>query len=486
MDSIQDMFDYVKTIYKEQPTSETAYNLWIRPLEIDSINGNVVTLTVPNEFHRFMVQNHHLEQLESVFEAVMGCPIQVRLILKMNITMPKVPDDLPKPDYNPGVEGDYHYDPEADVTSTRESQLLDRFKQTENNLIQSYEQARYEFTFDTFIVGESNRFAYAACRAVSQQRIGQNENLPYNPLFIYGPSGLGKTHLLHAIRHDYKLLNPDANIIYITSETFINELIVSISKKNMEEFRQKYRKADLLMIDDIQFIAGKTQMQEEFFHTFNELHSYGKQIVITCDRPPKEIKTLEERLKTRFEWGLLADITYPEYETRVAIIQRKASLLNLELSSDICDLLADKLKSNIRQLEGAVKKLKAHQTYGGSRPTIQTANSVIREILNNENQAIPYTVDSIIEEVAKTYDISPDDIRSKKKAGIIPLARQVSIYLVHKLTHMSQEAIGDEFGGRDHSTIVYSLQTINKRFDTDPKVKAIADDIEKNIISKSK
>jgi chromosomal replication initiator protein len=477
MDSIQDIFDYVKALCKEQPqTSETAYNVWIRPLQIVSMTGNNVLLSVPSEFHLNMIQTHHIPLLENTFEAVMGFPVQITLCIagkEPAAAAPVKAPEPPQPEEEPS-DNDLGVDPD----------LLNLLQETETTLIDSFRNAKYEFTFDTFIVGESNRFAYAACRAVSQQKIGQSETLPYNPLFIYGPSGLGKTHLLHAIRHDYQKNNPDAHIIYITSETFINELITSISKKNMEEFRQKYRKADLLMIDDIQFIAGKTQMQEEFFHTFNELHQYGKQIVITSDRPPKEIKTLEDRLKNRFEWGLLADITYPEYETRVAIIQRKASLLNLELSPEICDLLADKLKSNIRQLEGAVKKLKAHQTYGGAKPTITIANSVVREILNNENQPIPYTVDRIIEEVAKTYDISPEDIRSKKKSGMIPLARQVSIYIVHELTGMSQEAIGNEFGGRDHSTIVYSLKTIKKKIDTDPKTKAIVEDIVKNIRSK--
>lgn len=476
MDSIQDIFDYVKKLCKEQPqTSETAYNVWIRPLKIVSLSGDTAVISVPSEFHLNMIQTHHVPLLENTFESVMGFPIKIQLCIAGK--EPKKEPVLPEPEPF-AEEEEYDSDPGEDAA------LLDRFKETETNLLQSYHNAKYEFTFDTFIVGESNRFAYAACRAVSQQKVGQSENLPYNPLFIYGPSGLGKTHLLYAIQHDYKQNNPDAHIIYITSETFINELIASISKKNMEEFRQKYRKADLLMIDDIQFIAGKTQMQEEFFHTFNELYQHGKQIIITSDRPPKEIKTLEDRLKNRFEWGLLADITYPEYETRVAIIQRKAALLDLELSPEICDLLADKLKSNIRQLEGAVKKLKAHQTYGGSKPNITIANSVVREILNNENQPIPYKVDRIIEEVAKTYDISPEDIRSKKKSGVIPLARQVSIYLVHKLTKMSQESIGNEFGGRDHSTIVYSLKTINRKIETDPKTKAIVEDIKKNIEGK--
>lgn len=469
MDSIQELFEIVKKYCREESKmSETAYHVWIEPLTLNSLIGTVAVVAAADDFRKNMVQTLHLSLLQKAFEQVMGFPIEVKLCVAS--AEPKPAPETPAPE-------EHFSDPNVDVD------VLNVMKKTENVLNMNLENSKYEYTFDTFIEGESNSLACAACRAVANQSPNET-HLSYNPLFVYGPSGLGKTHLLHAIKHEYKRKNPSSVVIYTTSEAFINELILSIREKTMEEFRQKYREADLLMIDDIQFIAGKTQMQEEFFHTFNDLYQHNKQIVITSDRLPKEIKTLEDRLKNRFEWGLIADIGYPQFETRVAIIERKAALLDLKLDSQISYLLAEKLKTNIRQLEGAVKKLKAHQVYGGSAPTLVVANNVIHEIMNNESQPIPYTVDRIIEEVAHTYSISPEDIRSKKKSAVIARARQVSIYIVRELTGMSQEAIGNEFGGRDHSTVVYSLKTIEKMIETDPNTKAIVEDIKKNIKGK--
>ena len=260
-------------------------------------------------------------------------------------------------------------------------------------------------------------------------------------------------------------------------------MINAIQKQTIGEFRNKYRKADILLIDDIQFIAGKESTQEEFFHTFNELHQVGKQIVLTSDRPPKDIKTLEDRLKNRFEWGLLTDIGLPDFETRIAIIKRKADLLNINIPDDVAQFIASKLKNNIRQLEGAVKKIKAYKYYAGSNPSLSVAQTVIKEILN-DNQPAPVTVEKIIEEVAKTYSVTPEDIRSNKRTAPLPIARQVSIYVVREITQMTQAAIGDEFGGRDHATIVYSIQKVQKIIEKDAHTKAIVDDIIKNIRDK--
>ena len=332
-----------------------------------------------------------------------------------------------------------------------------------------------QFTFDNFVVGSSNRFAHAA--AVS---VANNPAETYNPLFIYGPSGLGKTHLLNAIGHELKKNIPDKDIIYVKGDQFANELIEAIRAGTTVSFREKYRKADALLIDDIQFIAGKESTQEEFFHTFNTLYESKKQIVLTSDRPPRDIATLEDRLKTRFEWGLTADVQPPDFETRMAIIKRKAELVGLSVPDNVCEFIAQKLKSNIRQLEGAVKKLNAIHLVEGATPTISTAQRAISDIVNNEQPA-PVTVSKIIEEVGRTYGVSPEDIKSSKRNANVSFARQISMYVVREITQMPMVEIGKEFGGRDHSTVVYAIQQIEEKSARDPVTKATVSDIIKNI-----
>lgn len=454
MESFNDVFSLVKDMCKKKLT-DVSFKCWIQPLEILRIEGDIAVVQVPNAYHKGLIEQHYLEIIKNAFLEVMGFPVNLDLRDKSEVPSDPIVAEL-----------------EEDDNLNR---VLDYMQTQQEELDRSYQKANYEYTFDTFIVGNSNDFAYAACKAVSHK-----EASAYNPLFIYGPSGLGKTHLLSAIQHEFSKHNPGSNIIYVNSETFTNELITAMQHKSVEPFREKYRKADILLMDDIQFIAGKERMQEEFFHTFNELHQIGKQIVITSDRPPKEIKTLESRLKSRFEGGLLTDISMPDFETRVAIIRRKAELLNISMPDDVTELIATKLKSNIRQLEGAVKKIKAYKYLAGSDPSVAVAQNVIREILNDD-QPTPITVERIIEEVAKTYNVTPEAIRSKKKSAPISAARQVSIYIVRETTQMSQEAIGDEFGGRDHATIVYSLQKVKKTIEKDDHTKAIVDDIIKNI-----
>ncbi|MBQ2792550.1 MAG: chromosomal replication initiator protein DnaA, partial [Oscillospiraceae bacterium] len=333
----------------------------------------------------------------------------------------------------------------------------------------------YEYTFGTFIVGPSNKFAHAASLAVATNPAGT-----YNPLFIYGGSGLGKTHLLCAIAAEIKKNDPVADIIYIKGEDFTNELIEAIKNETTIAFHNKYRQADVLLVDDIQFIGGKESTQEEFFHTFNTLYEANKQIVLTSDRPPKEIKLLEDRLRTRFEWGLLADIQPPDFETRIAIIQRKAELLNIHVPDEVCEYIANKLKTNIRQLEGVVKKLKAYKLLAGTPPSVLIAQNAIREVLNDQ-QPVPVTVERIIAEVGRTCGVSSQDIRSNKRSATISSARQVSIYIVREITGMSMAAIGDEFGGRDHSTVVYAIQQVEKNMQSDYKFREMVEDIMKNI-----
>ena len=324
-------------------------------------------------------------------------------------------------------------------------------------------------------MGPSNKFAHAASLAVATKPAAL-----YNPLFIYGNSGLGKTHLLYAICNEISRTYPDMNIIYIKGDDFTNEIIEAIRKGTTPEFRQKYRQADALLVDDIQFIAGKESTQEEFFHTFNTLYESKKQIVLTSDRPPKDIATLEDRLKTRFEWGLTADIQPPDFETRIAIIKRKAELLDIVVPDNVSEYIANKLKSNIRQLEGAVKKLKAYYLLEGKAPNINTAQAAISDIINNDQPA-PVTIEKIIEEVGRTFGVSPDDIRSAKRNAAVSNARQIAMYVVRDITQLPMASIGEEFGGRDHSTVVYATQQVEKNMVKDPRTKATIEDIIKNI-----
>ena len=337
------------------------------------------------------------------------------------------------------------------------------------------ENDEYEYTFETFIEGSSNKFACAACRYVAKEPAKN-----YNPLFIYGNSGLGKTHLLNAVGHELKKNFPEKTIIYVKGDQFANELIESIRAGTTAGFREKYRKADALLIDDIQFIAGKESTQEEFFHTFNTLYESKKQIVLTSDRPPRDIATLEDRLKTRFEWGLTADVQPPDFETRVAIVKRKAELLHLDLPEDVAEFIANHLKNNIRQLEGAVKKLNAYYMLEGIQPVISVAQNAIKDILN-ETQPVPVTIEKIIGEVSRTFNVSPADIRGTKRNANVASARRVAIYILREVTGMSMEEIGREFSGRDHSTIVYSLKTMERDMKNDQHLRETVSDIIKNV-----
>lgn len=459
MESFIEVFNHVKEYIKGE-VSDVAYNCWISFLEPVKFEDNIAILYIKTTFQKDIILKQYMDRIKEGFEKILGFPIEIIISTEDDISsyIGEETSTLSK----------------EDITS---ESLNDKIKK-EVNISSLSQNGNYEYTFDTFIVGSSNNFAYAACKAVSTQQAGT-----YNPLFIYGQSGLGKTHLLSAIKNEISKLNPQKNIISISSEIFTNELIAAIKTNNINSFHNKYRTADVLLVDDIQFIAGKESTQEEFFHTFNELYQVGKQIVLTSDRPPKDIKTLEDRLKSRFEWGLLTDISPPDFETRIAIINRKADLLQIEIPSDVSEFIANRLKTNIRQLEGAVKKIKAYKLMVGSPPSISVAQTVIKEILN-DNQPVPVTVERIIEEVSKTYSVSPDDIRSNRRSANISIARQVSMYIVREITQMSLAPIGEEFGGRDHSTVVYALKALEKQMLKDSRLRGIVDDIIKNIRNK--
>ncbi len=434
MDSFNEAWGIICEYCRSQMT-EVAYKTWIskiEPVSLDFAQGKA-TLMVPADFHRQTLLRGYMKLLNDAFASVFGEGIEICFI---------IPEEENKAD-------------------------------TDTNDVASDED--YEYTFDTFIVGSSNKFAHAASLAVAQ-----NPGKAYNPLFIYGNSGLGKTHLLYAIRNEIMHTTPEKTITYVKGDDFTNEFIESLQNATTSEFRQKYRKSDVLLMDDIQFIGGKERTQEEFFHTFNTLREANCQIVLTSDRPPKEIKTLEDRLRSRFESGLLADIQPPDYETRMAIIKRKAELLDFNLPDDVTEYIATRLKSNIRQLEGVVKKLKAKNQLYGEKITINVAQKTISDILNND-QPPPLTVEKIIDEVAHTYGVTSEDIRSSKRNGTISNARQIAIYAVREITSLSMKSIGDEFGGRDHSTIVYAINQIEKNMERDSKLRSTVEDIIKNI-----
>ncbi len=443
MTRFSDLLEIVKAGL-ESELSPTAYSLWIAPLKPIEIKDSEIILALNNDFQKDIVMTKYSEKLCKSFKEVLGFDVRLKILVEEN-------------------------EPQ-NINPTKEEK-----KQLEEKIVSLDEFKDYPYTFKTFIVGSTNTFAYAACKAVAQNQTGA-----YNPLFIYGPSGLGKTHLLLAIKHEVNLKKPNLNVLYINGESFTNEFISAIEREKTREFHEKYRNVDYLLMDDIQFLAGKTQTQEEFFYTFNDLHQIGKQIVLTSDRPPKEIKTLEDRLRTRFEWGLLADIAPSDFETRVAIIRRKSELLNVTIPDDVINYIAKNLKNNIRQLEGAVKKIKAFELLAGSPPSMNMAHSIIKDILN-DNQPTPVTIEKIIGEVSKTFNISEKDIKSTKRQSKIAKARHIAIYIVREITQAPYEEIGKEFSNRDHSTITHSLKQVDNIMKKDPKQKEIIEDIIKNI-----
>ena len=331
--------------------------------------------------------------------------------------------------------------------------------------------------FENFIVGGSNKLAEAACRAVANHTEDS-----FNPLFIYGGSGLGKTHLLCAIRNSVRAKNPSMKVLYLKGDEFTNEMVEAISQgvAARKIFREKYRYLDMLLIDDIQFIGGKESTQEEFFHTFNTLYEGKKQIVLTSDRPPKEIKTLEERLRTRFEWGLIADIQPPDIETRIAILNRKAKDLGVDLSPEVADYIAQRLKKNIRQLEGAIKKLKALLILDHVEINIAAAQNAIRDVLS-DNVTVPVLIDRVLSEVSSYFGLTAEDLCSKKRTAEIAMARQIAMYAIREMAAVSLTQIGDVFGGRDHTTVMHSIHKVEDEMKVNPHLKSDVDEIMANI-----
>ena len=420
MDNFDELWQSVLDYCKNKIT-ETAYNLWLEPIEIGNFENGIAHLHFSNGFKKNTVVAQYNDLLFEAFEAVCGFPVLV-----------------------------LYYAPEDFMREEEKNQLdLEDFK---NEI----------FTFDNFIVGNSNKFAYTAAKAIAADPGGQinreNGIANYNPLFIYGNSGLGKTHLLNAIMYEIKRNYPDMKVVYIKSEDFLNEFMGVLYNKKTEEFREKYRNIDVFLVDDIQFIAGKESTEWEFFHTFNALVDNGKQVVLTSDRAPKDIQSIIDRLRGRFESGLIVDIQIPEYETRCAIIKRKAELLQFEIPENVINFIAEKIKSNIRQLEGITKKLHAMCTYSEQVPNIALAQTAIKDVVNDV-QPIPITINRVVEEVSRTTGVSVEDIYSKKHTAEVSDARKMCFYIIREVTNISYEEIGKEFN-RNHSTVMYNVNKL--------------------------
>ena len=420
----EELIAKIKELLQPEVT-KISYDTWILPLGIRSIEGNNIVFTANSEFQKDFIENKYRSLIFNT----------LRYITNKDWTFSVI--DLSQEDSSEDVISD-------DKTSSNSTEIKSN-KSTLNT----------KYTFETFVVGDNNRLAYAAALAV-----GNEPAKSYNPLFLYGGVGLGKTHLMNAIGNRIIENNNKANVLYVTSEKFTNQLVNAIKDNKNEIFRNKYRNIDVLLIDDIQFIAGKERVQEEFFHTFNTLYENGKQIIISSDKPPREIQFLEDRLKSRFEWGLLADISCPDYETRLAILRKKAQEENIIIEDYILSNIANKIDSNIRELEGVFNKVVAMASLTHSPITIELAEKTINEFKYENEKVI--SCDFIKETVAKYFSIDKDDLSGNKRSNDIAFPRQIAMYLCRLIANMSYPQIGAEFGGRDHSTGLHACRKIEK------------------------
>ncbi len=426
--------------------SNAVLSTWIKDLVPIDFDGDCVTVQASSEFKKNIIDNRFLGEIKKACEGVIGFPVNVSVTV--------------------------------DESAIKNSEAAKNSRKSDNNQVSAeneLDSSKFEPTFNNFIVGSTNQFAYVAAVAVTN-----NPGSVHNPLFIYGESGLGKTHLLKAIMSELKSRKPTMNIIYTSGENFLNEMINHMGEKNMSEFHNKYRNADILLMDDIQFIGKTSVAQEEFFYTFEALINQGKQIVLTSDRPPKDIPTLEERLRSRFVQGLLADIQPPMLETRIAIIRRKAQAFNMAIPDDVIEFIAERLKNNVRQIEGVVNKLYAVYSIDGSAPTIGVANDIIKDIIYYA-QPTEVTINNIIDKVARSFGVSPEDIRSEKKKAEISNARQAAMYIMREVTNLTFEEIGGQFGGKKHSTVIYSIESCESKMEDNPSLKNNIYDIMKSI-----
>jgi chromosomal replication initiator protein len=442
---LKNLWDKTLDIIKSE-LSEVSFNTWIKSCEPISISSDTLKISVPNSFTQDILDKRYKDLVVNSIKAVCSKQYKIEFIIMSD-----------------------GYDNEEIKRNPNQRQkaivVNDEMSSTLNP----------KYTFKSFVIGNSNRFAHAASLAVAE-----SPAKAYNPLFIYGGVGLGKTHLMHAIGHYILESNPNAKVVYVSSEKFTNELINAIKDDKNEEFRNKYRNVDILLIDDIQFIAGKERTQEEFFHTFNELHDANKQIILSSDRPPKEIPTLEDRLRSRFEWGLIADIQVPDFETRMAILKKKADVENLNVANEVMGYIATKIKSNIRELEGALIRIIAYSSLTNREVTVDLATEALKDIISKK-QGKHVTIDSIQDIVSSYFNLRVEDLKSQRRTRNVAYPRQIAMYLSRKLTDMSLPKIGEEFGGRDHTTVIHAYEKISGNLKTDDSLQHTINELTKKV-----
>lgn len=443
--SAQDLWESVVNTLKPEMKEET-FDLWFKPIKALHFEGNVLTLQVPNKFFADWVRQHYLERIQELSQSLSGLPIT------LNFTVTQELDSVLR---------------KTEAEPLPAPETLKDF---------STDQFNPKYTFETFVVGPSNRFAQAAAEAVSK-----DPGRAFNPLFLYGGVGLGKTHLMHAIAHHILKANPRSRVLYVTSERFINEFIDSLRSEKPSDFRNKYRNTDCLLIDDIQFLMGKGRSEEEFFYTFNSLFDSRKQIVISSDRPPKEISTLEERLISRFEWGVVADLQPPDLETRIAILRKKAEAEKLFVPDDVILFIASQIRSNIRELEGSLIRIVAFSSLTGTALTVDSARETLKDIIIKEEASQPITIDRIQQVVTKHFNLDMKDMRSRRRTDAIAFPRQIAMYLARSMTELSTTEIGESFGGKDHTTVMHACNKIKGKMSTDPYFVALVNRISQEI-----
>ncbi len=425
---------------------ETSFDTWISPLQLKEVSKDGLVLEAPDSFFKKWVESNYLSSLEEVAREAAGKEVSIEFRV------------------NPGI------------LKSKTTKIFRSFGKSFSEKTQTTLRLNPRFTFDNFVVGSSNRMAHAASLAVAKA-----PGKSYNPIFIYGGVGLGKTHLMQAISNQLIAVTPDIKIKYISSEDFANDLIFSIRHKNTDKFRKKYRDVDLLLIDDIHFLSGKEASQEEFFHTFNVLYDHHKQIVVSSDRPPKEIPDLEERLVSRFNWGLVVDIQPPDYETRVAILEKKLENETVKVDPQVVRFVAENISSNIRELEGALIRIVAYSLIENKTINVDLAQDILKDMVKEISTRI--TLDSVLVKVGSFYGIEKDDLKKGKRNKTLVLPRQVAMYLCRELTESSLPEIGGFFGGKHHTNILYACKKIKSSLDKDSKLKAIVNTLKQEIKS---
>ncbi|MEY8000725.1 chromosomal replication initiator protein DnaA [Clostridium sp. Mt-5] len=430
--------------------TEVSFNTWIKSITPVSIENDNFILSVPNDLTKGILSSKYTNLISNALKLITSKKYNIKFLVLSESEEALTSDDKPK-----------RYNKKSVLINDEMSTMLNP-----------------KYTFDSFVIGNSNRFAHAASLAVAE-----SPAKAYNPLFIYGGVGLGKTHLMHAIGHYVLDNNNKSKVTYVSSEKFTNELINSIKDDKNVEFRNKYRNVDVLLIDDIQFIAGKERTQEEFFHTFNALYEANKQIILSSDRPPKEIPTLEDRLRSRFEWGLIADIQPPDFETRMAILKKKADVEKLNIPNEVMVYIATKIKSNIRELEGALIRIVAFSSLTNKEISIDLAIEALKDIISSK-QSKQVTVDLIQDVVANYYNLKVSDFKSARRTRNVAFPRQIAMYLCRKLTDMSLPKIGEEFGGRDHTTVIHAYEKISSNLKQDESLQNAVSDLTKRLNQK--